>query len=131
MNVNFKNKTLLITGGLGDFGKVIVKKFLKHNAKVIITTTKKDNFKNSKKLNIIHLNFNNKNSLALFEKKLKGIDKIDYLINNAGINILNEIYNIKKSDLENIDWSNFDSYHDSCEEIFQNKIICYAFLSIA
>ena len=66
MNVNFKNKTLLITGGLGDFGKVIVKKFLKHNAKVIITTTKKDNFKNSKKLNIIHLNFNNKNSLALF-----------------------------------------------------------------
>lgn len=102
MNVNFKNKTLLITGGLGDFGKVIVKKFLKHNAKVIITTTKKDNFKNSKKLNIIYLNFNNKDSLTLFEKKLKGIDKIDYLINNAGINILNEIYNIKKSDLENI-----------------------------
>ena len=102
MNINFKNKTLLITGGLGDFGKVIVKKFLDYNAKVIITTTKKVVLKKSKKLNIIQLDFNNKNSLSSFEKKLIKINKIDYLINNAGINILNEIYNIKKNDLENI-----------------------------
>jgi len=102
MNINLANKTLLITGGLGDFGKVIVKKFLSYNAKVIITTTKNIKEKKSKKLDIFQLNFNDKKSLFLFEEKLKKINKIDYLINNAGINILNEIYNIKKNDLENI-----------------------------
>ena len=102
MNINLANKTLLITGGLGDFGKVIVKKFLSYNAKVIITTTKNIKQKKSKKLDILQLDLNDKKSLSLFEKKLKKINKIDYLINNAGINILNEIYNIKKNDLENI-----------------------------
>ena len=87
---------------MGDFGKLIVQKFLDHNAKVIITTTKNINLKKSKKLNIIQLDFNNKNSLSVFEEKLKKINRIDYLINNAGINILNEIYKIKKNDLENI-----------------------------
>ena len=37
-----------------------------------------------------------------FEKKIKKISKIDFLINNAGINILNEIYNIKKKDLDSV-----------------------------
>jgi len=41
MKFNLKNKTLLITGGLGDFGKIIVKKFIELGCSVIITTTKK------------------------------------------------------------------------------------------
>ena len=98
MNLNLKNRTLLITGGTGGFGKVIVKKFLSQNCKVIATTTKKNNQKNSKKLKILYLDFNDQNSMINFEKKIKKISKIDFLINNAGINILNEIYNIKKKD---------------------------------
>ena len=47
MKFNFKNKTLLITGGLGDFGKVIVKKFKELGCNIIITTTKKSKEKNS------------------------------------------------------------------------------------
>lgn len=52
MNINLANKTLLITDGLGDFGKVIVKKFLTYNAKAIITTTKNIKKKNQKKFDI-------------------------------------------------------------------------------
>ena len=102
MNLNLKNRTLLITGGTGGFGKVIVKKFLSQNCKVIATTTKKNNQKNSKKLKILYLDFNDQNSMINFEKKIKKISKIDFLINNAGINILNEIYNIKKKDLDSV-----------------------------
>ena len=49
MKFNFKNKTLLITGGLGDFGKAIVKEFLALGANIILTTTIKTKEKNSKK----------------------------------------------------------------------------------
>ena len=31
-----------------------------------------------------------------FENKINKINKIDFFINNAGTNIINEIYNIKK-----------------------------------
>ena len=34
MNI-FKNKTLLITGGTGSFGKAVLKKFINSNAKQI------------------------------------------------------------------------------------------------
>mgnify|MGYP001321068025 FL=1 len=102
MKFNLKNKTLLITGGLGDFGKVIVKKFVELGCNAIITTTKKSKEKNSKKIKILYLDFKDENSIYNFEKKIKNIKKIDYLINNAGINILDSIYNIKKKNLLNI-----------------------------
>ena len=50
MNLNLKNKTLLITGGTGGFGKVIIKKFISQNCKVIATTTKKGESKKFKKV---------------------------------------------------------------------------------
>ena len=90
MNLNLKNKTLLITGGTGGFGKVIIKKFISQNCKVIATTTKKGNQKNSKRLKIIQLDLNDKNSIIKFENEIKKINKIDFLINNAGINVLNK-----------------------------------------
>ena len=62
---------------------------------------KKRNQKNSKRLKIIQLDLNDKNSIIKFENEIKKINKIDFLINNAGINVLNEIYNIKK-DLDSI-----------------------------
>ena len=102
MQYNFKNKTLLITGGLGDFGKIIAKSFYNSGCKVIITTTKKDKELKSNNKLIYHLNYNDLLSIDEFEKKIKGINKIDYLINNAGINIIDPIYNIKRQNLINI-----------------------------
>ena len=59
MSISFKNKTLLITGGLGGFGSAIIKKFISHKCNVI-TTTKKYK-KKSKNLRIIYLDFNDEN----------------------------------------------------------------------
>ena len=78
----------MITGGLGDFGKAIVKEFLALGANIILTTTIKTKEKNSKKMKIFYLNFNDDISINTFEKKISKINKIDFLINNAGINIL-------------------------------------------
>ena len=47
-------------------------------------------------MKIFYLNFNDDISINTFEKKISKINKIDFLINNAGINILDSIYNIKK-----------------------------------
>ena len=102
MKFNFSNKTLLISGGLGDFGKVIVRKFRNLGCNIIITTTRKIKERSSKKLKIFHLDLNDKNSINNFENKIKNVNKIDFLINNAGINIIDPIYNIKKKDLLNI-----------------------------
>ena len=41
-------------------------------------------------------------SQLILLKKISKINKIDFLINNAGINILDSIYNIKKKDLSSI-----------------------------
>ena len=53
-------------------------------------------------MKIFYLNFNDDISINTFEKKISKINKIDFLINNAGINILDSIYNIKKKDLSSI-----------------------------
>ena len=55
MKFNFSNKTLLISGGLGDFGKVIVRKFRNLGCNIIITTTRKIKERSSKKLKIFIL----------------------------------------------------------------------------
>lgn len=102
MNINFKNKTLLISGGYGDFGKAIIKKFLKHGANIIFTTTNKNKLKNEKKIKVFHLDFTCKESIIDFQKKIRKIKRIDFLINNAGINIIDPIYNIKKEDISKI-----------------------------
>lgn len=96
MNSNFKNRTLLITGGLGGFGKAITKKFVNQGCKIITTTTKKRNEKNLNNFKIFHLDLNDHSSIKNFETRISEIKKIDFFINNAGINIIDEIYNIKK-----------------------------------
>ena len=102
MSISFKNKTLLITGGLGGFGSAIIKKFISHKCNVITTTTKKYKQKKSKNLRIIYLDFNDENSLSHFDTEINKINKIDFFINNAGINIIDKIYEVKKDDLKKI-----------------------------
>jgi|ETNmetMinimDraft_11_1059920.scaffolds.fasta_scaffold84582_1 3-oxoacyl-[acyl-carrier protein] reductase len=103
MQLDFKNKTVLVTGGEGGLGKSICSKFLQLGAKVIVTTTKKKlvNKKSSRKI-YMHLDYNNKGSIQNFLNNLKKIKKIDILINNAGINQLSYIHEIDEKYLEEI-----------------------------
>ena len=103
MKFNFKNKIVLITGGEGGLGKSICSKFMELGAKVIVTTTNKKLInKKTKKKSYVYLDFNNKNSIQKFSNDLKKINKIDILINNAGINMVSPINEIDEKYLDEI-----------------------------
>ena len=94
MNINFSNQTCIITGGSSGLGKTICLQFLKLGASVFITWTKDDApewTKAYKRCNYIKVNFLDKSSLDNFINCIKKIDKIDVLINNAGIIKFDEI----------------------------------------
>ena len=103
MKFNFKNKIVLITGGEGGLGKSICSKFIQLGAKVIVTTTNKKLInKKTKKKSYVYLDFNNKNSIQKFSNDLKKINKIDILINNAGINMVSPINEVDEKYLDEI-----------------------------
>ena len=81
MELDFKNKTVLITGGEGGIGKTTTNQFLKLGAKVIVTTTKKEfiNRGTNKKI-YMYLDFNINSSFKNFLNNLKKIKKIDVLL---------------------------------------------------
>tara|TARA_B100000767_G_C19711895_1_gene513171 strand:- start:119 stop:886 length:768 start_codon:yes stop_codon:yes gene_type:complete len=108
MNINFKNKKILITGGSEGIGRKIVFDFLKLDGEVIIVDKKKPEFlnrlKKNKSLSFIKCNFLKDNEVNLLLSKLSNID-IDILINNArfkskNINKLNNFKDNLKLDLQ-------------------------------
>ncbi len=90
-NFDLKNKTALITGGAQGFGLDIAKKFLSSGAKVIIwDIDKKELSKASKNIDNHNLNYNeidvsNFDQVQKAVKEITSKNKIDILINNAGI----------------------------------------------
>ena len=91
MQLDFKNKKVLITGASGGIGKTLVEKFINNGAKLIITSSNED------KLDILKSHYGNNhlyylldlsdtNKLADNVKKIREENRdIDILINNAGI----------------------------------------------
>ncbi len=93
MNYDFKNKVALVTGGTSGIGKEIAKQLLINGARVIINyahneqnceNTKKEFEKYKEKVLFIRADVSNENEVI---KMFKQIEKLDYLINNAGTNI--------------------------------------------
>jgi 3-oxoacyl-[acyl-carrier protein] reductase len=99
MITSFKGKKVLVTGYNSGIGNCLIKKYLSLGAIVFSTSTKSD-FK-QKNLTVFKSNFLDKNSKNNFFKKIEKIS-LDIVINNAGINIIDEIYNIKNQDIEDI-----------------------------
>ena len=91
--MNFENKVALVTGGTSGIGKEIAKQLLRNGAKVIINYAhNEENYKKTKneleeyKDNVLFIKANVSNEdevIRMFEQ----IEKLDYLINNAGTNI--------------------------------------------
>jgi len=91
MQLDFKNKKVLITGASGGIGKTLVEKFINNGAKLIITSSNED------KLDILKshygknhlyylLDLSDTNKLADNVKEIREENRdIDILINNAGI----------------------------------------------
>ena len=87
-NINFKNKTVVITGGSKGIGLEITKTFLKHQANVIILARNKPKQKIQSKGNtgyFIECDIRNTDSIDSAIKDIASKYKsIDVLINNAG-----------------------------------------------
>ena len=99
MIISFKKKKILVTGYNSGIGNNLIKKYLSLGAIIYSTSTKKEIQR--KNLKVFKCNFLDQSSTSEFFKKIKNIN-FDIVINNAGINIINEIYNIKDQDMENI-----------------------------
>lgn len=108
MNINFVDKTILITGATRGIGKTLADELFMLGANLLLTGTNENevlelnqnavNNKENKKYFCV--DFTEKKSFDLFVEELNKEHKIDCLVNNAGINILNSIDLIKIHDWE-------------------------------
>ena len=83
---DFSNKNILVTGGTGGIGTTIAALFDQFKGNVIVTNSKLADFKYTE--DIITL--------------LNELPNIDICVNCAGINIINELHNIKEEDFDDI-----------------------------
>ena len=106
---DFKNKTAVITGGAQGFGLDIAKKFLSFGAKVFIWDIDENELiKATKEINNPNLEYNlvdvsNFEEIESTAKKIVSSNKIDILINNAGITgPTTELWNYNNDDWKKI-----------------------------
>ncbi|MCK9492468.1 MAG: SDR family NAD(P)-dependent oxidoreductase [Sulfurimonas sp.] len=97
-----KNKIVLITGANGGLGRIFVEKILKSNPKKIYCSARDlSSLQKIKELSdiveVIELDIASKESI---DKAVAKIDKLDILINNAGVNSNTKIFDDSFIDLE-------------------------------
>ena len=126
---NLKNKTAVITGGAQGFGLDIAKKFLVSGAKVFIwDIDEKELSKASNEINNNNLNYNvvDVSSFDQVQKTVNEIikkDKIDILINNAGITgPTAELWNYNIKDWKSIIDINLHGTFYCCKSIVPHMI---------
>jgi 3-oxoacyl-[acyl-carrier protein] reductase len=106
MKYNFKNHKIIVTGATRGIGKQIADDLSNLGANLILTGTDKDKIKDLNALNsnpdieFVYLDFLDSKSVELFIKFIFSLNKVDVLINNAGINKLNSIQDAKDQDWE-------------------------------
>lgn len=105
--MEFKNKNIIVTGGTNGIGEKIAHSFLTEGAKVIVTGTnlqKINNINNNSNSNLVAIqsNFTDNNFIDEFSLNLKEYKTIDVLVNNAGINKIDNFIETKDSDYKKI-----------------------------
>ena len=106
MDINFKDKTALITGGTSTVGKGIIKAFIDAGANVAFTykTSDPDDILNQyKDYNIKAYKFEqmNVNEIKpLIDNIMNDFGSIDFLVNNAGIYPGKALFNITEDDFD-------------------------------
>lgn len=105
--LSFKNQTVLVTGATKGIGHKIASSFYNNGACVIITGTNKSkinqiNSKGDERLIALEANFLDEGFIEKLAEDLKPFKKIDVLINNAGINKINDFVISENQDFKNI-----------------------------
>ena len=101
MNMDFSNKVSIVTGGERGIGKAIAESFLSLNSVVYITGLDELQPEWSIKYDncfYIKLDFLNQDSIDFFISEISALEKIDVLVNNAGIQIRQSIEKVEVSD---------------------------------
>jgi NAD(P)-dependent dehydrogenase (short-subunit alcohol dehydrogenase family) len=111
MEIDFSNKTALITGATRGIGKQIAEDLVRLGANLILTGTKKDQIEilneaskeeDKGRREYYCVDFTNAESAETFMEELKNYDKIDICINNAGINKIDYIDETRTEDWDDI-----------------------------
>ena len=106
MKFDFKNKNILITGGSRGIGKFLAKEFINNNVKSLVITGSRaeipDWVGDFNNISYSILDQSSESFPKNLIKQIKKFQQIDVLINNAGINRIDEINNLKSSDLNDI-----------------------------
>ena len=108
MKIDFSNKTVIVSGGTRGIGAALVKLFFNCNAQVIATgtdleTIEKLNTQSEDRIQYLHLDFASNQSVKACISNIVKLEKIDVLINNAGVNKIDSIDKIEEDDW---DWIN-------------------------
>jgi 3-oxoacyl-[acyl-carrier protein] reductase len=111
MHISFEDKTIVITGGTKGIGAAMVEVFLESGARVYATGTDLQVLKElnesakskTKPVEYLYLDFTLPDSVNDCLEILLKIDRIDVLVNNAGVNKINSIDEIADEDW---DWIN-------------------------
>ena len=126
---DLKNKTAIITGGAQGFGLDIAKKFLLSGSKVFLwDIDEKELSKATKEINNPNLNYNvvdvsNFDQVQKTVKEITSKDKIDILINNAGITgPTTELWNYNINDWNSIIDINLHGTFYCCKSIVHHMI---------
>ena len=98
--MDFTDKTIIITGGTRGIGVAMVSAFSGAGANVIITGTKEasavnlDLINNNRSIQYHQLDFSSDESVKKFIDTVNELNKIDVLINNAGVNKIDTVSEI-------------------------------------
>ncbi len=111
MNINFQDKSVVITGGTRGIGAAMVDVFLESGSKVYATGTNRKVLKElnesarskSRMVEYLYLDFTSLDSVNNCLEILSKLDRIDVLVNNAGVNKLGSVDAISDEDW---DWVN-------------------------
>ena len=111
MHIDLENKTVVVTGGTRGIGAATVEAFLESGARVYATGTDlqvlnelNDSAKSkTKPVEYLYLDFTLPDSVSECLGILSKLDRIDVLVNNAGVNKINPIDEIAEEDW---DWIN-------------------------
>lgn len=100
--MELKNKTAIVTGGTRGIGKAICNALLKSGCNVIATGTSKKAPYKKKGIRYLQLDFLDTESIKSFLKTTRELTRIDILINNAGINIIESLNKLNKDNWDKV-----------------------------